>query len=173
MPTPHGRSPECFFTSYDPQREVFCLIMEDMNSAGYTGGDQLSGGPGEGEPPHLEMFLKTQETIAKFNARCQLRAALPFYAGRHSLEIYLVILLPLLSFSVKKPVSPRAKRAAAMEPAQPARLDEAAQPRHPRLLVRALGLVVGRQLDGADPAAPGVLRQDLPRGAGASHCWQS
>jgi hypothetical protein len=66
VPTPHGRSPECYFTSYDPQREVFCLIMEDMNTAGYTGGDQLSGGPGEGEPPHLAMFLKTQATIGLY-----------------------------------------------------------------------------------------------------------
>ena len=80
--------------------------MEDMNSAGYTGGDQLSGGPGEGEPPHLDMFLKTQETIAKFNARCRLRAALPCYADRHSFGICLVILLPLLSFSVKITVPP-------------------------------------------------------------------
>jgi hypothetical protein len=35
------RAPECYFTSYDPERENFCLIMEDMNSAGYTGGDQV------------------------------------------------------------------------------------------------------------------------------------
>ena len=40
------RQPVCYFTSYDPLRETFCLLMEDLNTAdgGYTGGDQLSGG---------------------------------------------------------------------------------------------------------------------------------
>ena len=28
------RQPKCYFTSYDPTREVFCLLMEDLNMAG-------------------------------------------------------------------------------------------------------------------------------------------
>ena len=63
------RQAKCYFTSYDPTREVYCLLMEDLNTAGYSGGDQLSGGPGKDEPPHAGMFLSTMEVLAKFNVR--------------------------------------------------------------------------------------------------------
>ena len=35
----------------DSKRDVFCLLMEDLNEAGYAGGDQLTGGPSEGPVP--------------------------------------------------------------------------------------------------------------------------
>jgi hypothetical protein len=63
------RQAKCYFTSYDSQRENYCLILEDMNEAGYTGGDQLSGGPAKDMPPNLPVFLETMESIASFNAR--------------------------------------------------------------------------------------------------------
>ena len=37
--------------AFDSKREVFCLLMEDLNEAGYAGGDQLTGGPSEGPVP--------------------------------------------------------------------------------------------------------------------------
>ena len=66
----HGvRQPECYFTSYDPVRETFCFVLEDMNLAGFQGGDQLSGGPGEGLPPHKGMFLEATAANAEFCAK--------------------------------------------------------------------------------------------------------
>ena len=44
-----------YFTAYDAVREVFCLLMEDLDESGYAGGDQLSGGPGPGLPPDLQV----------------------------------------------------------------------------------------------------------------------
>ena len=60
-----------FRSRYDPQRETFCMILEDLNNAdgGMSVGDQLSGGPGEGLPPCLPTFLQTMDTVAKFNAK--------------------------------------------------------------------------------------------------------
>ena len=43
--------------------------MNDAGVGGYTGGDQLSGGPGKDLPPSLPVFLETMEAIAIFNAR--------------------------------------------------------------------------------------------------------
>ena len=63
------RQAKCFFTSYDPQRETFCIIMENLTTSGYTVGDQLSGGPAADQPPNLPIFLDTIEAIASFNAR--------------------------------------------------------------------------------------------------------
>eukprot|EP01052_Picozoa_sp_SAG31_P037663 SAG31_NODE_4901_length_2877_cov_1.289777_2_plen_362_part_00 len=63
------RQATCYFTCYDPVRETFCLIVEDMNEANYTGGDQLSGGPGKDEPPHEIMFLSVMDSLATFNAK--------------------------------------------------------------------------------------------------------
>ena len=60
------RQPKCYFSSYDPLRETFCFLMEDLDAAGLQGGDQLSGGPGKGLPPDLDMFLSLTETNAKF-----------------------------------------------------------------------------------------------------------
>jgi len=63
------RQPKCYFTSYDPQRETFCLILEDMGAAGFTVGDQLSGGPAKDQPPDLAMYKYTMDSLASFNAR--------------------------------------------------------------------------------------------------------
>ena len=41
----------CLPQAIDPKRDVFCLLMEDLNEAGYAGGDQLTGGPAEGLVP--------------------------------------------------------------------------------------------------------------------------
>ena len=49
------RQPKCYFTAYDAVREVFCLLMEDLDESGYAGGDQFSGGPGPGLPPDLQV----------------------------------------------------------------------------------------------------------------------
>ena len=66
----HGvRQPKSYFSSYDPVRETFCFVLEDMNLAGYQCGDQLSGGPGEGLPPHMEVFMETTVINAKFCAK--------------------------------------------------------------------------------------------------------
>ena len=66
----HGaRQPCCYFASYDPVRKTFCLLLEDLSSAGFSSGDLLTGGPGEGEPPHLPMFIAVMESAAVFHAR--------------------------------------------------------------------------------------------------------
>ena len=59
------RQPKCYFSSYDPVRETFCFLLEDLDAAGLQGGDQLSGGPGKGLPPDMDMFLSLTETNAK------------------------------------------------------------------------------------------------------------
>eukprot|EP01052_Picozoa_sp_SAG31_P002253 SAG31_NODE_77_length_27533_cov_47.448859_24_plen_566_part_00 len=62
------RQPECYFSSHDPVRETFCLLMEDLNTE-FSGGDQLSGGPGADEPHHHLGNLEVIEAMATFNAK--------------------------------------------------------------------------------------------------------
>ena len=53
--------------SYDPIRETFCILMEDLNLSGYTGGDQISGGPGKDEPGHLGSFVQVSKRLSMYD----------------------------------------------------------------------------------------------------------
>ena len=46
-----------------------CQSVSELCNHRYSGGDQLSGGPGKDELPHAGMFLSTMEVLAKFNVR--------------------------------------------------------------------------------------------------------
>jgi hypothetical protein len=39
------------------------MVLEDMNGAGYSCGDQLSGGPAKGMPPDLAMFRLVVDVV--------------------------------------------------------------------------------------------------------------
>lgn len=66
VPRSGQRQPNSYFESYDPVRETFCFILEDLDGAGLQVGDQLSGGPGEGMAPDMDAFLDTTEHNAIF-----------------------------------------------------------------------------------------------------------
>jgi hypothetical protein len=57
------------------------MILEDMNGAGFSFGDQLSGGPAKDLPPDLAMFrlVVVVVVVVVVGVYCLLRALLIFH----------------------------------------------------------------------------------------------
>ena len=65
--------PKCFFEAHDPERDCFCIVMEDLQSAGFSSGDELSElGDCHAETgvfPSLPLYAEVVRVLADSNCR--------------------------------------------------------------------------------------------------------
>lgn len=68
------KQPKCFFEAHDPERDCFCILMEDLQAAGFSSGETLSelGELNVGESsrlPSLTLYAEVVRVLADSNSR--------------------------------------------------------------------------------------------------------